>query len=534
MEQLKHFRRWTGGRAHDRSRPPVALRDKLVVGAVVINLLILGFGAGGAYLWAQYTALFWSGAALFLLLMPDELGGNTQRGRWVGAPLRRLLSFPVFWSGVALLTYVWIQSWNLRFHHHTTSTGRIVLLLLEDIPWLPRGMNGPLNEDNPFRFMLLVLVPWLNACLLWAGLQTRRAVSFLLHALAVFVLCYAVLALYQHWAGYTKILGLWPTAASKEQAYIPFWGTLVNENHGANFILLGVGLSLGLFLSGFVHGARQMRMGGPYLLHLCAALIMSVSIVRTQARGSIVLLAALWLVFLVASCVFFYQHFRARGLLLPVGLLVIFGVYMGSLLANPQIFENLKLEYEKTMSLKENPELEARYYLNQIGMDMIQMYPWLGWGAGTYRYTHVGFSANYPEFHQKRYGARFRVWDAQQGKMVTRRKITLYSKAHNDWIDLMVALGVVGCLPVAFKLGWVGWILARGRRAIDHGVWVGLAGILALMVGALWEFHLQMPLVLGGFVAILVTILKLVDLQARVARVSAASPPPPAVTTLPP
>lgn len=509
-DAVERFRRLTGGsrgRPVVPVRPSVPPRELALVGLLLLNVLWLSFALGGVRLWGELTALGLSIATLLLLprWKSGEIEGNT-------SPVFRLLKLPLFWCGLGLYGYFFIQSWNLSWDWLIYEGRPVMMSRAPVVDWLPTGIESPLDESNPFRFMIYYSIPWLACCSAWAGLSTRRSVTWLLHGLALSGVAFAFVALRQHFLKLDLILGIFPTVSSKLRAPIPFWGTLVNENHAAFYLILATGLCLGLFLSGWHRDLRLFKhRGGAWLLYLGLAFMTSFAVLMAQARGAIVFVALQWFLFVVICSLFFIRRFGMKGFAFPGIFLAIMLGIATTFVANPEVFERQKQEWIKTFDLVENPELEARYYMMQITGELIREKPWYGHGAGSWRYVHLPLLEKYPEFRTRRIG-----WKPNEftGKR-ERRTITLwFENAHVDLLEYLVEWGVVGCLfPVFAGL----WLLYRGLRSI-RGWDVGLATLLmtvfVVFLGAAVEFHFRIPLVLLVWCLMFTLTIKLVELNA--------------------
>lgn len=515
-DPVKRFRKLTGksrrkskGRRRKDPRPPVPPREAALVGLILLNVVWLGFALGGVRLWGELTGLALSVATLFLLPRwnKGEIPGNP-------SPVQRLLTLPFFWLGFGLYAYFFIQSWNLAWDWTVIPDGRPKLISqTPPVPWLPSGLESPLDESNPLRSMFYYSIPWLTCSAAWAGLMTRRSVVWLLNGLALAGIAFALIALRQHFLGMDKILGIFPTVPSRVGTEMPFYGTLINGNHAAFFLMITNGLCLGLFLSGWYRDIRQFRTGGgAWLLYAGFAILCSFAVLIAQARAAIIFLALQWLLFLVICSFFFIRHFGWKGSFLPIGVIIAMAGVIATFIINPNVYERQKEEWIKTFQLVENPELEARYYMTQIAWDMIRDKPWFGHGAGGFRYLHFPYLAKYPEFKTQK--VRW-VENPYTGKK-ERRTVTLwFQNAHVDVLEYLIEWGIVGCLFPFLMLLWLLYRSLRSLRGWDAGGLTILMSVLVVWLGATVEFHFRIPLVLLAWCLSLTMIVKLSELQAR-------------------
>lgn len=478
-----------------------------LVGLLLANVLWLAFALGGVRLWGEFTALALSVGTL--LLLPRWKSGEIEGP---ASPAIRLLKLPLFWCGLGLYAAFFIQSWNLSWRYVIHHGSPAIMGVDPLVPWLPTGLDTPLEESNPFRCMTYYAIPWLACCTAWAGLATRRAVGWMLHGLALIGVAFAFVALRQHFLDSELILGIFQTARTRVGTDIPFWGTLINPNHGAFFLILANGLCLGLFLSGWHRDLRQFKhRGGAWLLYLGLAFLCSFAVLMAQARGAIGFLVLQWILFVFICTVFFLKRFGLVGLLLP-GFLFMVALGIGiTFVVNPDVYEQQREEWIRTFDLVENPELEARYYMLQIAGDLLVRKPWYGHGGGSWRYVHLPVLADYPDFHTERIS-----WKRNEvtGKRERQTTVIWFQNAHVDLLEYLVEWGIVGCLfPVLAGL----WLLYRGIRSFrgwDVGLATILMSVLVVFLGTIVEFHFRIPLVLLVWCLMFTLTIKLVDLNA--------------------
>lgn len=510
-DPVERFRKLTGRRRSrpDAARPAVPPREWALVAVLLLNILWLSFALGGVRLWGEATALALSVAALFLL---PRWGKGEIPG--LPSPVFRLLRLPLFWFGFGLYLWFFIQTWNHSWEWTLKPYGRPRLVSTDPrIPWLPAGFLTPLDETNPVRSMMYFSIPWLACSAAWAGLMTRRAVGFLLHGMAFCGVAFAFVALRQHFLGADRILGIFPTVPSRVGSDIPFWGTLINCNHGAFYLILANALCLGLFLSGWHRDQRQFRKGGgAWLLYLGLAVLVSFAVLMAQARGAIIFLILQWVLFVFICSVFLIRSFGLRGTAFPVAVVAILAGTIVTFIVNPEIYERQKEEWIGTAELVDNPELEARFIMSQIAADMIEDKPWFGHGAGSWPYVHLPYLTDYPDFKTVR---PKRVKNPRTGRWEVRQSTLWFKEAHVDLLQYVVEWGVIGCLFPVMAILWLLWRAARAFRGWDAGGITILSGILVVWLGAGVEFHFRVALVLLVWCLAFTVIVKLSELQAR-------------------
>ncbi len=497
-----------GGRPRHQKRPGVPPRELALVGLILLNVGFLAFVLGGVRMSGELVGLVLALATLFLLPQWNfgELEGTT-------SPVIELLKLPLFWLGLGLYGLFFIHAWNVEWQWAVVNGRPVIVTSPPPVPWLPSGLIAPYDESNPLRSMVFYTIPWISCCSAWAGLSTRRSVNYLLNGLAILGAAFAAVALYQHYVHMDKVLGIFPTIPSKLEKDIPFWGTLINQNHAAFYLIMANGLCMGLFLSGLNRELKRFkRTGGAWMLHLGLAVMCTFAVLLAQSRGAIISVALQWLLFILICTLFLVHRYGVRGLVLPgvfIGLAAISGT---SFLVNPAIFESQKEEWEDTFDLVENPELEARYYMMRIATDMIRERPWFGYGAGSWRYLHLPHLKDYPEF--KTLVNRWPI-NPETGKRQRKQVTIWFENAHVDLLEYLVDWGVVGCL-FPFMAGL--WLLYHGLRFIrgwDLGLVAMLITVGVLFMGASFEFHFRIPLVLLVWCLLFTLTIRMVELNAR-------------------
>lgn len=493
----------------ERPRPPVPARERVLTAVLILNVLWLGFALGGVRLWGEMPALVLAVISILLLPRWDRL-----EVALYPSPVKRLLKLPLFWCGAGLVLYLGIQALNPYWIWTYGPEGNPRLIQqAPPVSWLPSGLKTPFTEAGPIRSLLFFCIPWLSCSAAWAGLNTRRSVQVLLHALALIGVLFAFIALRQHFLESEKILGLFPTVDSRIGTEIPFWGTLINSNHGAFFLILANGLCLGLFLSGWTRDVRRFRKGGgAWLLYLGLAIFCTFAVLMAQARAAIFLVSIQWIGFLIICCYFMVRSFGARGAAFPIGLVAIIAAIGLTFIINPNIYERQKKEWFDTFQLMDNPEVEARTYMVKMCQDMIADKPWFGHGGGSFRYLYLNYKKAYPEFTSERIKW---VKNPETGKFERRTIFIWFKNAHVDFLEYLVEWGILGSIFPFFAFAWLFYRGVRAARGWDTGGMTMLFSVGLILIGTAIEFHLRIPLVLLATCLTLTATVKLAELQAH-------------------
>lgn len=254
-------------------------------------------------------------------------------------------------------------------------------------------------------------------------------------------------------------------------------GTFVNRNHLSGYLEMIVPLAIGLAaarMNLLTFGAKGLRerlllwaskgvLGN--VLIMVSIVIMSLGIVFSHSRSGLFVLVFVFFLFLGFSALVFSRSGPRRRWVMnfvraTFAVLTIMALYIG-IGSTIQRFALDDLLHED----------RPLYWSNTAGM--IKDFPLFGTGLGT-------FVSVYPAY-EKRAGAEM-----------------LLVHAHNDWLEYVTELGLVGSL---FLLGGVLFIVARsylawrGRRDPEaRGLALGgLVSLLGAGVHALTDFNLHIP-----------------------------------------
>jgi O-antigen ligase len=271
--------------------------------------------------------------------------------------------------------------------------------------------------------------------------RRRRLHNFVV-AMAVFGFVVAFFALVQDFSGTTKIYGFMPVEGISAAMYGPY----ANHNDYAGLMEMLVPLA---------GAAAFLERGARRGLLLFTAAIMTMSVIFSRSRGGMIGLG----VAMIFLCAVLFRITRRHCVVLAalaalsvVGMLTLW-------LANDQILHRLT-------------ETQDNYRL-AIYRDCLHMWlhkPLLGFGYGT-------FSTVYPEFRS--FFTNLRV-----------------NHAHNDYLELLVDMGLAGVVVAAWFLAGV---FREGMRKIfdrndEEGSILTLGaitGIVALLAHSMLDFNLR-------------------------------------------
>ena len=230
-------------------------------------------------------------------------------------------------------------------------------------------------------------------------------------------------------------------------------GTYINHNHFAGFLIMVLPLTL-------VTGVSGQRSNG--IMYLGAAGLMILALLFSRSRMGLVA----GLVPLALLGVYFFTKMRRRfaaAALLAVPLVVLlYGAWIG-----------LKPVGERFQFLAQPGYLtaEGRLTIWKDTWQLVRQRPLLGWGPGT-------FPSLYPTVRTEPSDLR-------------------WMEAHNDYLQLLAELGVIGLLLFLVPMAALWRSLARQAwredgltGAMEAAIAASMAGLL---VHSLTDFHLYVP-----------------------------------------
>jgi O-antigen ligase len=442
-------------------------RAQRVVMAVAAVGLVAALGVAVAdglepfsYRWLDHVcfpAALLAGSSLAWFLLSRDLVSRP------AAEIRAemLRSIP-FWAGVLLFAYFAVQDWNawgVAVDREAfwaaqglpgIDVGKFDVRQQEYVRWLPSGLRAPFSSAetsqppmNAWRQMMTLGAPWLLFLALRHGLRRRRGYLILgwtsvLAALAVGA--FGVL----NQKSYGTVLGF-PVPYNTRS-----FGTFMNRNHAGVYLYLHAALALALTFWHIRRAGDNVLRGGPHLAaaFLAFALALLAALTNSTAGAAFALLllvlaplAAYWFGFPGSS------GSRRRIMLITGGALalsaaaVLFVADLRPLLVRVQAKAT---NYQATGFDDRAPLRRATWALATDGGWTGRV--WVGYGAGSYRWVSPPYQALQPEM-------------LREGKLRFRAL-----HAHNDWLEMLAEVGVIGLLPLLAFFGWLGRKLFRAFR----------------------------------------------------------------------
>ncbi len=370
----------------------------------------------------------------------------------------------------------------------------------DHITWLPSGVSANYFQMSTWRMFTYWLGPWLLVCAWWAVVRRRR--SGRRFALVVFIngVATALVVLIEHLHAPAKVLGVY-TGTILEQG-VMFGSTtaagFVNYNAAAAYLYLALGAGLGIACRLQARISGESRDDGRAWMPILGCLVIVASLFMVGSRTGLVLGCAVFLVgfgLLLASSLFGPN--RSPGLWVG-GLVLLLGA--GGLAIYEFHGENSGT-ISRWIYLEKNPGPEdVRAILRQEAVHMMDQHPWLGWGAGSFRYVSPDYFYVDRHFLSSSAIGGLSYWA---------------DYVHCDWLQFPVEYGYIGAgLVLAMILYWVGSALWLIRRLGLPGV-VGLLGVGAMLAHSAVDFPVFNAAVLALFAMLITTNLKTASLSAR-------------------
>lgn len=402
------------------------------------QLCFLPWALGGREPWAQVLSFVLGLIALGVALVPRVYDGElAPQGGFVLHPWPRLLRFPIFWLGLLFLGYVACQALNPAYTR--TAAGSYWWLVPQaHVEWLPSGVEAPFAKMNAWRMLTIWGGAWALGCALWIGLTRRLAAQAVLNAIIINGALLALIGILQKVTGAEKILWfITPVTRS-------FVATFTYENFAGAYFNIVIALTVAMMAWHHLRALRRLDRSSPAPVFAFGVIVLAALVFLSNSRAGMALLVAF---FLVGSLLYLFWRLRAKeGGAHPVvtGLLACAGA---ALIATTVWYLNLDKGFDqiRTLALNQGQDgsMQFRVKAREATLELFEASPVQGWGAGSFRHVFPLTQKNYPEIH--RVGRRTLFWD----------------HAHNDYVQALAELGVVGfSMPVLM----LGWLLFRALR----------------------------------------------------------------------
>lgn len=500
--------------AGHKQRPPLHTLEKWFLTIVLLELTFLPWAFGTMHVWSQITALSLALLGLLVALCPrfydaDHAlhfgAGSGERGMEGGrahsnsglrsqvsgfrlVPWPRLVRFPLFWLGLALLAYIGLQASNPSWEWERSST-QWWLRRVDDTPWLPTSIDTPFERFDIWRQFIIYATVWLTACSLWIGLTRRKSLHILLGVLVANACLLGLVGIVHKGSGATRVLWLreFPDASS--------FASFVYRNHaGAYFGLMSFS-ALGLAVWHFFEGRKRLARSTPTALWLIAALLLIFAVVLSLSRGAIISVVLFGFAAVIALAILRYTSATQSTVPTIVPVLVALGV-LGTVgwMIRQIDFSEVYYRFEALAKLQANdPSVVGRQLARQSAVEMLSDHWQRGVGAGGFRYLFPEYIKGKPLIYE---GGR-----------------VFWEHAHNDWLEIPIELGLTGVLLLVAGAGWVilaWWRMGGWRHPVGLMIALGAGQVMA---NAVMDFPFQNPAILVTWWALLIICLRWLELD---------------------
>lgn len=245
-------------------------------------------------------------------------------------------------------------------------------------------------------------------------------------------------------------------------------GSFANPNHFAGYLEMAICLAIGLMIAAQdesrINNDRPVLrfLAGPQGRLRAVIIIMVIALVMSRSRmGNIAFFTSIFVSGLLAF--YFSRRFSRYTALLLISILAIDAFIIGNYFGLERLQERFR---------QAPIEQDTRLDLQRYNLEILRDHPWAGTGAGTYEVAFTPYRDQY----------------------ITKRA----SHAENDYMELLVELGIIGCLPLLLILlaglqVQTQW-LKSDAYPFERGIAFGcLAGSLSLMIHGLADVNLQIP-----------------------------------------
>lgn len=439
-----------------------------------VHLILLPWALGTARLWAQIPSLALGAIAFAVALFPrnyTEAQTGSDRFRLLMWP--KLVRFPIFWLGLALLGYIALQAYNPSWEYQSDDKSWW-MKMIPHLSWLPTGVRAPFERSSPTRMILVYSACWLTACSVWVGFTRRRSLQLLLTTLMVNGVALATLGVAQRMLGNQKMFWFWDSPNKQ------FFASFIYKNHGGIYLDLMVGVTAGLAAWHYLKGLRYLKKSDPSVVIAFLAVCIAASVLISQASGATMIMFAFASIGIAAFIVHQIRLPReSRRPLVTVALLALIAMFLAPSL--PALGSNASFVRLKRILTREDWAFEQREEVTKASIEMLRDHWKVGAGAGSFRYLFTTYQHRHPNLV---------VWWGQR---------LYWEHAHNDILQFPIELGLFGALVILFGAFWFAVDLIR-HKFWDSPVSMSIATILLLIVVySWWDFPFQNPAVLTTF-----------------------------------
>lgn len=476
----------------DRKRLPLHPLEKAVLTVVALHLCFLPWALGTMLAWSQLTSLGFGVLGLGLALIPrhystDLSGGPDMRlGMWP-----RLLHFPLFWIGLALLAYIAVQGFNPSWIWERNAT-TWWLRRITEISWLPTSIDTPFGRFNLWRQFIIYASAWLTVCTVWVGFTRRRSLALLLLVVLFNALALACFGGLQRVTAEFYLHDLFKVRPSTGS-----FASFVYHNHAGAYFALVTAMAVAYASRHAFGGAGPLRKSTPAPLFLVGAALLAATTIFTRSRGATLTLAgfALAVTLLVGLPGLLHRAADAGRRWITVSITLLFALTLG-LTIQWLDFDSVIRKFERAVEQREmEVNIRSRLIAHKAAYEFLKDHGARGIGAGGFRHYFPEYTKRYPEIYRDH------------------NRVQFWEHAHNDWLQIPIELGAVGVSLLLLGGGWLSLGLVR-RRVWRHPFALPvLLGCGQTLIHAWFDFPFQNPAILLTWLALVTAATRWLELD---------------------
>jgi hypothetical protein len=482
-------------RGEQRVALPLHPLEKTLVVAAALHTCGLAWALGGMHVGAQIFGAVMGVLAFALALWPRNYRGDyapEKDFRLIMWP--KLMRFPIFWLGLALLIYVLIQGFNPAWMYVQVNN-KWWLQSIPHVEWLPSSVYAPFQGMNLWRMVLIYTPIWLLACALWVGLTRRSAVQALLTTIAINGTVLALWTLIMKGMGLNAPLGFLTLLNDNMLVVGPF----LYKNHGGAYFCLMAATSASLAVWAQLRMFRRQQRSSPAPIWALSALLAGIVVILSNSRAATALFTIFLAASLLAFTIWYLKNGRQTTGAIPVFLLIITLIGLGGFSVTYFKLDQKIAQINSAMQT-EDWSRHSRSLLRDATFKAIQKQTAYGWGAGAFRHVFPNFQQQYPDIFRP-------GWN---------KKLALgWEYAHCDPLQAVAEVGLFGTGLIAALL--VSGIILAVRFGLIHfaPALTIIAGLILTCLHSWVDFIFSNPGIVVAWTCLAVLALKWTQMEAQ-------------------
>jgi O-antigen ligase len=468
QKPLEHFRAKT-------QRLRIHPQESLLLMVVCAHLIFLPWAIGGRNLWSQWVSVGFGLLEFALALQPRNYTVETSgEGNFRLYSWPKLMRFPIFWTGLALLLYVVVQVINPAYRFASDVRGWW-MQPIDHLKWLPSGTDVPFEIAGQWRALLVYTPAWLLVCSIWIGFTRRRTLQYFFTVLAANGFLLAGLAVAQRLVGNGLMFWFWKAPA----AY--FFGPFTYKNYAGAYFNLILAICAGLAAWHYIRSLRRLEKSNPAGIFMFFGVSVAIAVLISYSRGATILMLG-YLVFGVIAIVV-YQAANPQLLRRPL-IMIMLVVGLGYFAYNGYTALDQGQAWTRMDQLSSDGSATERWTVTKASWPMLKDNLTWGVGAEGYRFLFPHYQRKYPEIFT-------------EGS-----KRIFFENAHNDWIQFAIELGLPGILLIGFSGLYLLYKLTRSFFWENPLSLLLAAGGLLMAMHSSFDFIFRSPAILATWCAI--------------------------------